>query len=269
MAMLGNKNEKAFWEKDGAVAWVYLNDPSSRNSLGSAVAEAVVKTIAEIEADDEINVVCLSGTDPVSFCSGNNLKELAGLVPPATKTTTGDLHNAFRNCTRPVIAVIHGYCVGGGISLLRNCDLAIAADDAVFGLPEVVRGYPPGRALGEVIHTIPSKWAYDLAMSGRNWTAQRALQAGLISRIAPKAELREQAQKWAADMATFPPGSLRATKAVMQKIENILPRDERVAMNSSGYARDESVVPGIVGDGKNSIRAFFRHEEDSKARDLV
>jgi len=266
MPMLDNKNEKAFWEKEGAVAWVYLNDPGTRNSLGSAVAEAVVKTIAEIEADDEVNVVCLSGTDPASFCSGNNLKELGGLVPPATTTTTSDLHDAFRNCTRPVMAVIHGYCVGGGISLIRNCDLAIAADDAIFGLPEVVRGYPPGRALGEMINTIPAKWAYDLAMSGRNWSAQRALSAGLISRIAPRAELREQAQKWAADMASFPPGSLRMTKALMQKIEDILPRDERVKANMSGYRRSETVTPGITGDGPNSIRAFFRREEDSKAR---
>ena len=81
-----------------------------------------------------------------------------------------------------------------------------------------------------------------------------------------KAELREQAQKWAADMASFPPGSLRMTKALMQKIEDILPRDERVKANISGYRRSEKVTPGITGDGPNSIRAFFRREGDSKAR---
>ena len=69
-------------------------------------------------------------------------------------------------------------------------------------------------------------------------------------------------------MATFPPGSLRMTKTIMHKIMDVLPHDDRVKLNQTGYARDEKVTPGIVGDGKNSIRAFFRHEEDSKARSL-
>ena len=259
---------KAYWEKRGNVAWLYLNDPATRNSLGSAVAEAVVKCVAEIDADEDVNVVCLTGSTDVSFCSGNNLKELAKLVPPATSTTTGELHDAIRHCTRPVIAVIKGYCLGGGISLLANCDLAIAGDKATFGLPEVVRGYPPGRALGEILQTIPTKWAFDLAMSGRNWTADRALAAGLISRVVPDADIYTEAQKWAEDMATFPPGSLRMTKTIMHKIMDVLPHDDRVKLNQTGYARDDKVTPGIVGDGKNSIRAFFRHEEDSKARSL-
>ena len=258
----------AYWEKRGNVAWLYLDDPATRNALGSAVAQAVVRCIAEIEADDEINVVCLTSTHETSFCSGNNLKELAGLTPPATSTTTGELHDGIRHCTRPVIAVIHGYCLGGGISLLANCDLAIASDQATFGLPEVVRGYPPGRALGEIIQTIPAKWAFDLAMSGRNWPAERALAAGLISRVVPHDELLESAQKWASDMASFPPGSLRMTKKIMQRILDILPHDERVLQNRTGYARDAATTPGIVGDGPNSIRSFFRHEDDTKARDL-
>lgn len=258
----------AYWEKRDNVAWLFLNDPATRNALGSAVAEAVVKCIAEIEEDESIGVVCLTSTHETSFCSGNHLKELAGLVPPATKTTTGELHDGVRHCSRPVIAVVHGYCLGGGISLLANCDMAIASDRATFGLPEVVRGYPPGRALGEILQTIPTKWAFDLAMSGRNWTADRALQAGLISRIVPHEDLIEEAQKWASDMASFPPGSLRMTKTIMHKIMDVLPHDERVLLNRTGYVRDEKTTPGIVGDGPQSIRSFFRHEDDTKARAL-
>lgn len=258
----------AYWEKRDNVAWLYLDDPATRNALGSAVAEAVVRCIAEIEEDDEIGVVCLTSSHETSFSSGNNLKELARLEPPATTTTVGELHDGIRHCTRPVIAVVHGYCLGGGISLLANCDLAIASDQATFGLPEVVRGYPPGRALGEILQTIPAKWAFDLAMSGRNWPAERALAAGLISRIVPHDELLESAQKWASDMASFPPGSLRMTKTIMHRILDILPHDERVTANLSGYARDATTTPGIVGDGPNSIRSFFRHEEDTKARSL-
>ncbi len=263
-----NQTAAAYWEKRDNVAWLFLNDPASRNALGSAVAEAVVKCIAEIEEDDEIGVVCLTGAGEVSFCSGNNLKELAGLAPPATATTVGDLHMGVRNCTRPVIAVIQGYCLGGGISLLANCDLAIASDRSLFGLPEVARGYPPGRALGEILQTIPSKWAFDLAMSGRNWPAERALDAGLISRIVPHEHLHEEAQKWAADMASFPASSLRMTKTIMHRILDVLPHDERVQMNRTGYTRSGEFTPGIVGDGPNSIRSFFRHEPDTKARSL-
>lgn len=265
---MSDKTAPAFWEKRDNVAWLYLNDPGTRNALGSAVAEAVVKCIAEIEADESVGVVCLTSTHETSFCSGNNLKELAGLAPPATATTVGELHDGIRHCSRPVIAVIHGYCLGGGISLLANCDMAIAGDQATFGLPEVVRGYPPGRALGEILQTIPTKWAFDLAMSGRNWTADRALAAGLVSRVVPQGDLIEAAQKWASDMASFPPGSLRMTKVVMHKIMDVLPHDERVLLNSTGYNRDPETIPGIVGEGKNSIRAFFRHEDDSKARSL-
>lgn len=263
-----NQTAVAYWEKRDNVAWLFLNDPPTRNALGSAVAEAVVRCIEEIEQDDSIGVVCLTGSGEVSFCSGNHLKELARLVPPATKTTVGELHMAVRNCSRPVMAVIQGYCLGGGISLLANCDLAIASDQSQFGLPEVARGYPPGRALGEILQTIPSKWAFDLAMSGRNWPAQRALDAGLISRIVPHRELHSEAQKWASDMASFPSSSLRMTKTIMHRILDILPHDDRVRMNTSGYSRSGEFTPGIVGDGPNSIRSFFRHETDTKARPL-
>lgn len=259
-----DEQKYAYWEKRDNVAWLYLDDPKARNALGSGVILDAVQCLEEIARDDDVGVVCLTGAGDVAFCSGNNLRELSGMVE--RKAHVSLLHNAVRHNEKPVIAVVQGYCLGGGISLLANCDLGIASDRAEFGLPEVVRGYPPGRALGEILQTIPQKYAFDLAMTGRNWPAEKALMAGLITRVVPHDELFEEAQKWASDMAAFPPASLRATKVIMHRILNILPHDLRIEMNTIGFGTVGR--EGIQGDHANSIKSFFRHEEDTKARPL-
>jgi enoyl-CoA hydratase/carnithine racemase len=109
------------------------------------------------------------------------------------------LGEAIRTFPKVTIAVINGYCLGSGMTLLLSHDLAIASEEkARFGLPEVMRGFLPIPVVGTLFKSsIPTKAAYELILTGKNWNAHRALQAGLINRIVPHTELQEAAWEWA------------------------------------------------------------------------
>jgi enoyl-CoA hydratase/carnithine racemase len=268
--MLMNTDRKAYWEKRDRVAWLWLNSHETRNALGSELVSAGVECLNEIREDDDVGVVCLAGKGGVAWCAGMNLRELGRRDPDRPPIRVGDLHDGIRSFPKPVIGVVNGYCLGGGISLLANCDLGIAGDSAQFGLPETARGGPPGRAIGEILHTIPQKFAYDLILSGRNWTAQQALNAGLVSRIAPHDELEEVAHHWANDMATFDPAGLMYCKRTMLRILDVLPRSQRIELNTLGGQEMRAAGHrGMFGDAKESALNFLQHVPNTKAKELA
>jgi trans-feruloyl-CoA hydratase/vanillin synthase len=262
-----SSNKKAYWEQRGRVAWLYLNYPETRNALGNELVSDSVACLDEIRGRDDIGVVCLTGGGGVgSWCAGMNLRELGRLDPSKPPIRVETLHDTLRFFPKPVMAVVNGYCLGGGISLLANCDLGIAGDKALFGLPEVARGGPPGRAIGEILHTIPQKYAFDLILSGRNWDAQKAMQAGLVTRVVPQDELETVAQEWASDIASFDPNGLMYCKRVMHRILNVLPRDQRIELNTLGNQEMRAAgFRGMFGESRESALNFLKHEEGTKA----
>jgi enoyl-CoA hydratase/carnithine racemase len=264
---MASSDKKAYWEQRGRVAWLYLNYPETRNALGNELVRDSVECLEEIRGRDDIGVVCLTGGGGVgSWCAGMNLRELGRLDPSKPPIRVETLHDGLRYFPKPVIGVVNGYCLGGGISLLANCDLGIASDRATFGLPEVARGGPPGRAIGEILHTIPQKYAFDLILSGRNWDAQKALMAGLVTRVAPHDELENVAQQWASDIASFDAAGLMYCKRVMHRILNVLPRDQRIELNTLGNQEMRAAgFRGMFGESRESALNFLKHEEGTKA----
>jgi enoyl-CoA hydratase/carnithine racemase len=259
--------KRAYWEQRDNVAWLWLNYPETRNALGNDLVTDAVACLDEIEKRDDIGAVCLIGGGNVgSWCAGMNLRELGRLDPSLPPIRVERIHDGLRYFPKPVIGVVNGYCLGGGISLLANCDLGIASDKATFGLPEVVRGGPPGRAIGEIMHTMPQKYVFDLILSGRNWDAQKALQAGLVSRVAPHDELEEVAHRWASDIASFDHDSLMYAKRTMHRILNVLPRDQRIELNTLGGREMRAAGHrGMFSDSAGSAISFLNHGEGTKA----
>lgn len=119
----------------------------------------------------------------------------------------------IRTFPKVTIAVVNGFCLGAGITLLLPHDLAIASDRAQFGLPEIKRGFLPYPIIATMFKTlIPTKFAFEMILTGENWDAQRSMAAGLINRVVPHAELQDQAWKWGEEIGQFDQVTLKYCK---------------------------------------------------------
>jgi enoyl-CoA hydratase/carnithine racemase len=119
----------------------------------------------------------------------------------------------IRTFPKVTIAVVNGYCLGGGITLLLPHDLAIASDKAQFGLPEIMRGFLPYPIIATMFKTlIPTKLAFEMILTGQNWDAQKSMAAGLINRVVPHERLQEEAWKWGEEIGKFDKVTLKYCK---------------------------------------------------------
>jgi len=152
----------------------------------------------------------------VAFCAGMSLYDLKQYYEhPETEaeSTVLQLDETIRNFPKVTIAVVNGYCLGAAITFLVSHDLAIASEEkASFGLPEVIRGFTPKYVVAALFRAVPMKLAFDMLLSGENWNARKAQAAGLVSRIAPHAELHETAFQWAKTIARWDPMTLEYCK---------------------------------------------------------
>jgi len=246
------------------VGWITLDDDSTRNSLSNSLALDFIEILSQVESDDDINVITITG-DGVAFCSGMNLHDLgrASEAGESTDTPGTEMRNRIRSCPKITIAVVNGYCLGAGISLVSDCDLAIASDKSSFGLPEIRRGGPPGRAMGELVTTIPLKYAADMIISGRNWDAQKALTAGFISRVVPHDQIYEAGYAWAKEIASFDKEALLYCKEGIRLLADQPTWTQRIRMNR--FLIQEMRSKGHLGMFMGGAQAFFAKESGSKA----
>ncbi len=200
----------ALIERDGNIARVTLNDPEKRNRLSQELISDVIAAFEELRDDDDIAVVVTTGAGDVSWSAGQSGHVLlAGLEArkrgdKIVKNRMTELNELVRNYPKVTIAAVNGYCLGAAITLLCCHDLAIAsAENARFGLPEIFRGFPPKTILTSLFRAVPTKWAFDMVITGENWDARTAQMAGLITRIVPHAQLIERATQWAKEIAQW------------------------------------------------------------------
>ncbi|MBI4334964.1 MAG: enoyl-CoA hydratase/isomerase family protein [Chloroflexi bacterium] len=200
-------------EKLGRVARVTMNRPEKRNPLTREVQEALVSALDDVLKDDAIRVVMTTGAGDISFCAGMSLAKLKERHEHPGSVKFPDITGVFRDFPKVTLAVVNGYALGAGLSLVNCHDLAIASEEkAQFGLPEIIRGFVPRVAIAPLFRMTHTKWAFEMLLSGRNWDAQRAYQAGIINRVAPHAGLHEAALKWAEEIAEWDPITLKYCK---------------------------------------------------------
>jgi len=201
--------------EDG-VAVITLNRPGAKNAINQAVAEAMDKTLDEIESRDDVRVVILTGAGG-SFCAGMDLKAFVA----GEKVVTDDKGFAGfvqAKLSKPVIAAIEGYALAGGCELALSCDLIVAANNAKFGLPEVKRGLAAGAGgLLRLPRQLPYRVAMELALTGDMANAQRMYDLGLINRLVNPGDVMSGALELARTIAANAPMSLRVTKAVIAR----------------------------------------------------
>lgn len=198
----------------GRVATMQLNRPDKRNALTARMREEIVECLGDLDADDAISVVVLSGVGE-SFCAGLDRDELLS-DDPAVRRRTADssarFHRAVLFFTKPLIAAVNGYALGTGFDLALMCDTRICAENTQFGHPEVLMGAVPIYTLLQT--SVSEGWARELCLSGHRVAGKLAGEIGLVTHVVAPDELSARAQQLAVRMAAVPLPTLRATKAL-------------------------------------------------------
>ena len=210
--------EKLIARKDGAIGWVIFNNPQKRNAMSLEMSEATAAALEDYARDPAIRVVILKGEGDKAFVSGADIsqfKERRGTMEQvrASEAISEKTNKAIRECPKPVIAMIRGYCMGGGLGLAVACDLRIATDDSRFGIPAAKLGvgyrFAGVRRLAQLVG--PSFTA-EIFYTGRQFSSQEALQMGLVNRVLPAGELEKYVLDYAATLSANAPLTIAAVK---------------------------------------------------------
>jgi len=203
--------ESIIFEKEDNIAIITFNRPEARNAVNNQVRAEFTAAIAEVEADDDIKVLILTGSGK-AFVSGVDIKEFS-------KTTPYHAHNLFRlgerveKLPKPVIAAVNGFSLGGGNEIALGCDIIIASERAKFGQPELNIGIiPGGGATQRLPRMIGVCRAKELIFTSDIITAEEAFNLGMINRVVPEDQLMPTAKEIAKKIATKSPAALKLAK---------------------------------------------------------
>ncbi|MFI6430027.1 crotonase/enoyl-CoA hydratase family protein [Rhodococcus oryzae] len=207
----------ALYERRGNVALITLNRPRAMNAINAALATAIGSLVQQAQADDEVRVVVITGSGR-AFCAGADLKALG-----SGQSLDADGHPewGFAGYTqhwvsKPTIAAVNGFALGGGTELVLASDLAVVDENAQLGLPEVKRGlFAAAGGVVRLQQQIPKKIALELALTGEPISAAQGKELGLVNRVAPAGTALEVALELAEKIAANAPLSVRESKAMI------------------------------------------------------
>jgi enoyl-CoA hydratase/carnithine racemase len=198
-------------KRANGVAIVTLDRPQVLNALDVPAKERLASIWREIADDAGVRVAVLTGAGEKAFCAGSDIKEIDRT---GRMVTTDTLLRAIPGVGiplfKPVIAALHGYCIGMGMTLALHCDLRLAAKDTVLGYPEVRHGMISAVSALRLPQVIPSARALELLLLARNITADEAWRWGLVNAVVD--DVAAEAERWAATIAGYPPAAVAATK---------------------------------------------------------
>lgn len=213
--------KKVLLEKDGPVAVLTINNPKALNALSTAVLQDLEEAVEDVKNDDDIYAVIITGAGPKSFVAGADIAEMKDktVEEAAEYGAFGNkVFRAIETMEKPVIAAINGFALGGGNELAMACDIRLAAENAVFGQPEVGLGITPGfGGTQRLARIVPVGIAKEIIYTGRNIKAPKALEIGLVNAVYPQEELMAAAKKMANGIAKNAPKAVAASKNAINK----------------------------------------------------
>ena len=234
------------------VALVTINRPEARNAVNGAVAAGLEAAVDRVEADPELWAVVLTGAGPHAFCAGADLKAVSAGQSASLATERGGFGGFTRaRRTKLWIAAAQGHALAGGLELLLACDLAIAAEGATFGLPEVKRSLVA--AAGGVFRlprALPKAVALHMIATGEPISAATALQHGLVNAVVPAAEVLEAARALARKVTANAPIAVRESLAIARQAAEL---DEETLWRLSRAASERMK---LTEDFQEGPRAF-------------
>jgi enoyl-CoA hydratase len=241
-------------EREGRVAIITVNRPDKLNALNDQVRNDMLAALAEIETDDAVGVVVITGAGEKSFIAGADIGEFAGRTPFDQRFAMRSprIFDIMSSFPKPVIAMINGFCLGGGCELALSCDFRIASEKARFGQPEIKLGLiPGGGGTQRLPRLVGTGQALRLILSGDMIDAAEAKQIGLVEMVFPADELRAKTLELANRIAGMSPLTLKVAKEAVRASEK-MNVDEGV-----NYERDLFCLCFSTADKEEGVKAFL------------
>jgi enoyl-CoA hydratase/carnithine racemase len=208
--------------RDGPVATVSIDNQARLNCLGQAQITAFIDAVTALADDPALRVLVVTGEGDRAFMGGANLLELAELDPPKARDFLTLIHRmckVLRDLPVPVIARVNGFCLGAGLEVMAACDMHIASDNAVFGMPEVKIGLPSVVEAALLPQLIGWGRTRLLLYTGDNIDARTALEWGLVEKVVPAADLDTAVAQWAHSIVESGPRAIRLQKELIREWE--------------------------------------------------
>ena len=210
-------------EKEGAIGWLVLDNPERLNAISSGMWRVFPQAMAQFDAAPDVRVVILRGEGEKAFAAGADIsefdkaRETSGQVSAYDTLLDKALH-ALQGSDKPVISMIRGYCMGGGVEISLACDLRYCADDAQFAIPAARLGIGYGmEGTKRLIDTVGHANAREIFFTGRRYNAAEALSIGLVHRVLPAGDLEAYVREMAAGIADNAPLTIAASKAIIEE----------------------------------------------------
>jgi enoyl-CoA hydratase/carnithine racemase len=247
---------QVYIEREGGLAWVVFDHVERRNAITAEMWQQIPVLARQLDDDDSVRVVILRGAGEVAFVSGADISEFeqrrTGAGAAEYDRQNDRAFQAIAQLSRPVIAMVHGFCIGGGCALALTADMRFASDDAVFGIPAGRLGLGYGATgLESLVRAVGFPAAKELFFSARRFDAARAASMGLVNQVFAKGDLEAEVRALAEDIAQNAPLTLRAAKIAFGELSR-----------SSGQRDEEAIAASIArcfesADYAEGVRAFL------------
>jgi len=251
---MSENTETILMEREGRVAILTVNRPDKLNALNDQVREDMLAALAQIESDDSIGVVVITGAGEKSFIAGADIGEFAGRSPFDQRHAMRSprIFDIMSSFPKPVIAMINGFCLGGGCELALSCDIRVASEKARFGQPEIKLGLiPGGGGTQRLPRLVGTGHALRLILTGDMIGAAEAQSIGLVEMVVPHEELRAKTLELAQKMAAMSPLTVKVAKEAVRASEKMSLEEGIV------YERDLFCLCFSTEDKKEGVDAFL------------
>lgn len=240
-------------EKRGPALWITINRSEKRNAINGDVVAGISRGYREAHEDPSIRVIVLTGSGEKAFCAGADLQNTgAAFAMDFSKPNVdyADLLRLSQRATKPAIARINGVCMAGGMGLLCMADMAVAVDQAIFGLPEVKVGVFPMQVLSLLQSIAPRRLVNEWCITGEPFDAHAARDAGLLNYVVPVAEFDAKVDWLIGRIIDKSPTAIRRGKYAMRAIAS-MSFDESIA-----YTESQIALLAMTEDAKEGLKAF-------------
>jgi len=225
-------------EKDGAIGWITFNNPARHNAVSLAMWEALLEIVQDYAQDGDIRVIVVKGAGEKAFVSGADISEFEEKrsSPETTRLyndTAQRASRALKDVGKPTIAMIRGYCVGGGVSTALACDMRIAAEGSTFAVPAARLGLGyEFEGVRKLVDVVGPSFAREIFYTARQFTGQEALAMGLVNRLVPVEWLESYVRDYAASIAANAPLTVASIKTlVAQALKDESQRDMQLCQD--------------------------------------
>ncbi|MFN2581740.1 MAG: enoyl-CoA hydratase/isomerase family protein [Candidatus Dormibacteria bacterium] len=253
------------YDVEDHVATITLNRPEQRNALGPRALRDLITAFDAAKRDDDVRVVLLTGAGDKAFSAG---ADLGGFAADATELQRHEergvfveLFLAMQQLGKPIVGCINGHALAGGFGLALSCDLLVAAETAQFGTPEIRVGVWPMMIMSIVVRNIGRKRAMQLFMTGERIDAATARDWGVVNRVVPGAEVREETRSWAVQLTKWSPLIMRLGRNAFYDIDSL---DVESALR---HLQAQLSIVSLSDDFREGVTAFLqKREPDFKGR---